>query len=794
MADFGKIDRNLKRLYQQNAPDDDVQAYLAAEGVTAEQVASWKDGQSSGGGVLGAIAGAPKAIYETVVGRQDPAYADVAKQPSIERASGIVDPQAEMFGVSDAAYSDIYKKNLGDRYLGSEIDKNGYEIIRFRDKDGAEKRAYVNRPGLDWQDVNRGISSALPYVAAATGLGRLTGAMGVTGTLANAGVQGLGAAVTSGLQDRAAQSLGSEQPLDTTRALTSGALGVGGELVGRAAMPLIRRYIGDRSIVGADGKLTNRGRRLVQKEGLDPSLVDDELAAEIRRRATFAKDPAEAITQSTTDQFGIPTTKGQRTKDPQLLLTEKDIRAGTLGDQAKRRLADLDEQQANAIRSAALGDEGRIVGQGAPDNAIAPRLAPDRSPVDFRPDVLGESIRGGARESAAKVKQLENQAWSLTENILPRAGAAQTMPSFVRKRLGPMRVNENTPTAMSMAKELDEFMKGGGSIDNVPEVLGQQSVQYIDELRRRLMAMKDGAATNADRAASKALYSAFDDWMVTSAQQGLLTGKPGAAQALLNARKTTAELRGLLAPRVQGKKTAAARVLERVQNADTGEEALRALLGSSGPQAALPDGAVQALRHYKAATTTLGGDVGKQAWNDVRLSQWLRLVTGKNGEMLSPNMVAKNISLAFQNRPSMLKVLYSDKEQALMRQYAQAVKAASYTDPNPSGSGTAIRGIFPNLVKEQLEIQSKRELFSQHNVLMSRIYRGLAKVVPNILEGKNTIGSLAAGRATSQRLTPRQPPSMAGYATGLSPLATDNNRTSQFSPNQDLARVLRQGR
>ena len=115
-------------------------------------------------GAVNYVAGIPGAVYESVVGKQDPAFADVAKNPSIERASGIVDPSASMFGVTDAAYGDIYKKSLGDRFLGSTKDKHGYEVVKFRDKDGSIKQAYVNKPGLDWMDVDRGVASALPYV------------------------------------------------------------------------------------------------------------------------------------------------------------------------------------------------------------------------------------------------------------------------------------------------------------------------------------------------------------------------------------------------------------------------------------------------------------------------------------------------------------------------------------------------------------------------------------------------------------------------------------------------------
>lgn len=808
MADFGKIDRNLQRLFSARAPDQDVEAYLASEGVTADQVAQWKQSngvssqppavpaatpqqppaESQGGGILGTIAGIPRAAYDAVVGKQDPQFAGL---PSIERASGIIDPQAEMFGVSDDAYADIYKKNLGDRFIGMTRDANNYPIIRFRGKDGQEQQAYVNVPGLDAQDVSRAISSSVPYMAAATVAGKAAAGLGTLGAM---GLQAIGAMGTSGAQDAVAKTMGSEQGLDTNRMLMAGGFAAGGELVGRVALPFLRRAIGDRTLVSPDGKLTDRGRRAVEREGLDPNLVDEELANEIRRRATVAQDPAEAITQATTDRFGIPTTKGQRTKDPQLLLVEKDIRAGTLGADAKQRLGNLDEEQANAIRRAALGggDSGMAIGDA---QGIAGRLAPDRGPVDFYSDTLGDGVREGMTAASRRARGLEDQAWSMTDNMLPRAGAFNRLPEIVSNRLGARRIDFSegpqnlTPAAFSMVKELQSYRAGMGNIpEDFTDVVKQQSVQYIDGMRRRLMGMKDAATSPSDRAAASAIYAAFDDWMVEAAQQGLLTGRPNATQALLNARNTTRELRNLLEPRQRGKMTNAARVLKKVQDADTGEEALRALLGSSGPQTALPDGNVKALRHFKEAALTLGGDTGKKAWNDVRLAQWLKLVSDREGKMLSPRMVSKNIELAFRNRPSMMNVMYDEGERKLMRQYAMAVKAASYTDPNPSGSGTAIRGLFPNLVKEQLQVQSKRELFSQHNVLMSRIYSGLAKVLPNILDGKNVMGGPAASRATSQRLTPRTPPSMAGYGSAMAPAAdrATNDRTRQFSPNQML--------
>lgn len=734
--------------------------------------------------VVGAISGAVNSVGTAIQGKQDPQFADI-KNVDIRDATGLImDGAADSTAVSDAAYADVYAKALGDKYIGTIKDKNGYPIIRFKGDDGSEKKAYVNRPGLDWHDFERAVSTALPYMVAASGAGAaLKGAGLITNMAGQAGAAGL----TSISQDVGAQSIGSQQPIDRTRATVAMAAGAGGEIVGRAVGPLIRRWMGDRSLVTADGKLTPRGIELAKREGIDPDLVNKDLALEFKRLAENASDPAEALVKAQTDRFGIPTTKGQRTNDPQMLLIEKDIRAGTLGDRPKEMMRNLDDSQKKAIEGAALG------GSDVADtfrNAIAPRLAPARGVPEQRLDFLGDGAKSGLVAAKERIKDLENKAWAGTENIAPRAGALKDLPEFVQKALGSRRVDDKlTPSAHGMAKELDAYMKGRGEINpEAPEILGQQSIRYIDEMRRRLMAMKDGAAPGADAAASKAIYKAYDDWMVNAAEKNLLTGKPGAAQALLNARRTTAELRNILKPLKDGRKTAATRILEKVDNADTGEEVIKALLGASGPKSAVPDGGVKALLHYKAATTQLGGDAGKAAWNDVRLAYWLKLVAGKNGDMLPNGTLITSIKDTFATRPSLMNALYTKQEQTMMKQFAQAIRSATPKDPNPPGSGTAVRGLFPNLVKDQLQVAASRNRLastatgSAHKRFMAGIYRALSRIVPNVLDGKNVLGSAAANRVTSQALTPKRPPSLAGYATAFSPAATSESRVPQFSP------------
>lgn len=111
-----------------------------------------------------------------------------------------------------------------------------------------------------------------------------------------------------------------------------------------------------------------------------------------------------------------------------------------------------------------------------------------------------------------------------------------------------------------------------------------------------------------------------------------------------------------------------------------------------------------------------------------------------------------------------------------MRKLVEALKVITYKDPNPSGSGTAVRSLVPNLVAEGLETQAKRELFSKHNVLMSRIYRAMAKTIRSPVK----TDSFAVNRAVSQKVTPKSPPSLGGYAsTGLGNALAERRQQQQ---------------
>lgn len=804
MADFARIDRNLKRLVEQNAPDSDIQAYLDAEGVTLSDVMNRKPEQTPVQRITGALGRSAQGLVDAVVGRTDPQYENVGAISSPDVAT----MGAKTFAVSDAAYGDVLKTNLGDRFIGEKQDSYGNRLFTYRGPDGQPVTQFVNKPGLDWQDVDRFASATVPYIVggAVAGAARL-------GTAGNALLQGLTAGGVSVGQDVAAQQIGSEQPIDASRAaLAAGTAGLGtvlplpvaggasgaaigamqpGEVEDKAANALLYGGLGlaagkvgqrvlDRPtrLLDKAGRLTAEGRAAAANAGLDPATMSADDMLLFARGAMRLTDPKEVAVAVQTNKFGIPTTKGQRTKDPQLLTIEKDARYGNLGKPAKDMLEQFDRQQQDAIRKAALGDTLAPT----PAKSVAEELIADPAQrgvnqTRFEPSVQGERIKDGLLRSQAKGEARINQAWQDIEDLLPVDAALQVLPSKVTAKLGAMPVDDVlTPAAHRMAKDLEAFIErkpiGGGTFASA-------TPPTLDGMRRRLLAMRQGATNNTDRASAKAIYDAFDDWTDEIAQAGMVAGDPASAAKLRTARQITREVKQTFAPTDKtGKLTPGGRVLQDIlSEADNAEGVISKLLGSNGPMAPSREGTVEAVRRMREIL--IKDD--PRVWTDIRLAYWSRLVLNKKGEMHTPTMVVNNINAAMRNQRQLMFEMFDANEIATMRQFARAIDEAAYKDPNPSGTATALRaavkGDGDSALKEFFRTQSKRELFSKHNVIMARFYQLIAKKLPPQLFGsKEAIGTAAARAATSQQFTPRRTPARGGLAAGVMSNATSEDQ------------------
>ena len=631
-------------------------------------------------------------IKNSVKGRQDPREAGTGTVFDQFRTElGNPTANAAIFGADDAGMGDIIQKSLGERFIRREKDAKGYEVMVTRGQDGQEQRGYVNKPGLDLQDVSRAVYGSLPYIG--TG-GAAGAALKTSGVGVNALAQAGAAAVTSVGGDIGSGIQGSEQGVDPVKAGTMAAFGAAGPVAGMVAGALWRKFVTIPGLIDkSTGQLTAKGLEAARKAGIDPADITPDFAKSFAETLAKTGDEAQAATQAGVDRFGIPATRGQVTKDPYLLTQEEGMRRRLFGESAQDTMRGFDAKQQEAIRFAALGgDGGRNVF--APKQGIGEQMNPARTPgtnaYERMPATLGESVQQGLLKAREGAKALEREAWKEAKDLEVTPQALATLPDTLNAKLGGLIMTDaNTPAAANMAKHVESILSGEAP-QTVAGWVKAAPTTNVDQMRRNLLAMYKSAATPTDQAAAKAIYDGFNDWISDAAKANLLKGDPAAAMKLVKARGFTKEVREVFAPANEaGKATPAARRLAKVLDdsmTDSGESVVQALLGSQGSRS-VNDGTVSALQSIKAALKYAPPEHATQAWNDIRLAYWTRLVTNKGGDLVGPSAMLSNIKTAISSQRTVMNTLFSSVEQRQMREFVRALEVVSYKPPNASGSG-----------------------------------------------------------------------------------------------------------
>lgn len=636
--------------------------------------------------------------YNAIAGRQDPREANtgtVFKQFRNELGNATAD--AALGGANDAAMGDIIAHQLGDKVLRREKDANGYEVMVTRGPDGQEQRGYVNRPGLDTEDISRGIYGSLPYLVTGGAAGAAARGAGVG---LNALAQGLAAGGTSVGGDFANMAQGSKQGFDLPKAAVMTGLGAVGPVISSAAGNLWRRFV---TIPGyfdkETGTLTAKGLEAAKQAGLDPSDITPDFAQAFSRTLAESGDPAQAAVRAGTERYGIPATQGQVTKDPYLLTQEEGMRRRLYGENAQYTMLGFDKSQSDAVRRAALGE---ITDPNA--RSVAASINPSRAQgVAAIPDEIGSSIQSGIQGARGAAGQAETEAWKGATGLEATNEALKSLPDTLNKSLGGMVINEAVaPKAAAMAKEIDLILAGEAP-EKAAGWLANNPSRNVDQMRRTLLGYYQAAEPGTDKTAAEAIYNGFNEWIGDAAGSQLLKGDPAAALNLVKARAFTREVRDIFSPRAaDGTVSPAGARLAKIldtQKTDSGDAVVQALFGSQGtsmPQS----GSVGALRNIKMALDRFAPQTGQQAWNDIRFAYWSRLVSNKGGDMLGPQAIVSNLKAALHGKNSVMQTLYTPAEQTEIRSFLRAMQAIAYKPPNASGSGyTAASFIKDGLLK-----------------------------------------------------------------------------------------------
>ena len=618
----------------------------------------------------------------TVKGRHDPAYKGT---PSFEQAmlaennEGALTKQrlAAPFTATDTGLANIIQGSLGDRFVRQETDANGYPIIVYRGKDGQEAKAYVNRPGLDMEDVGRGIAQAVPYLMSGGLVGSALKGIGsrVVGMAGAAGLTSLGS-------DTTALAMGSQEAPDPVRAaIIAGAAG-GLELLAPAVGAFWRKAVTEPSLY-KNGALTPKGVAAARQAGLDPAQITQDLAQSFSKEFARTGDALRAGTTVQSKQFDIPISRGQLTKDPQQLLTEKGMRYGVYGDGAKDTMQTFDRTQADKIKAAAVGD-------GTAKLSVADKIAPGR-PATQTPTAIGQEMMAGIQEAQAIAKQNEKFMWGRVGTLEATDAAKAELPNAITQRIGSLPIDETlTPKAAGMIKDLEAFV-AGQTPGVQSSIIQRQAVQDVGDMRKRLLAIYRGAADSTDKAASKAVYDGFNDWIESSAQKALLSGDPASAVAMRQARDVTKEMQSIFGERgVGGSVTPGRKIIQNLLDDGTTPETIVSKLFSTDPGATPKAGTQEALQLMKRGMDRyLPPGRATEVWNDVRLAAWQKLVMKPNGDMHTPTMMAQNIDKFLRSQQTIARTLYEPADIQIIRSFGSAMREIAYKDPNPSGSGTA---------------------------------------------------------------------------------------------------------
>ena len=627
---------------------------------------------------------------QDIRGRQDPREArtgTVYDQFTDDRRGPTA--TAAVFGASDAQMADIVEKQLGDSFIRREKDANGYDVFVTHGPDGQEQRGYLNAPGLDTQDLWRGLYGAIPYVAGGAGIGAAS--RGLPG-LYRMAAQGAGAGATSVGGDLAQIPMGSKQGVEPAKAAFAAGAGAGGALLEAGLGRLWQRYITEPRLFNrSTGQLTDEGRKLAVAQGLDPAAMEADVARTFARTYAQTRNASEAAVQAEKGDFGIESTLGQRTKDPWQLTQEEAMRRNLYGEKARDTIQAFDARQEKAVdfaarsrmpsdfRSHTVRETGTMDPRGI-------------TPVQQMPDTsdLGTGIQSGMRSARDAADAVESKAWEEVTDILPRQEAFDLLPDALAGRLGTLRVTPEMPRAAAMAKALDSYVEGKAFSDPVASVLKQSPVKTVDEMRRQLLGMYKAANDPTDQAAARAIYDGFNDWIDEAANKSLLAGDPAAAAKLRVARDTTRTMQNLFHPSVRGQKTPAARLMTELMEADSPERAVQVLFGpaSSHSPSTIKKGAVQALRSMKAALRKYGDPrIAGDTIADLKIAYWARLVQSRTGSAHTPGVMRNNIRAALSNQRTLVQELYSPGELAQIRRLEKALERIVFKPPNASGSG-----------------------------------------------------------------------------------------------------------
>ena len=492
-----------------------------------------------------------------------------------------------LFTMEPAAQRDIIASVLPDAKFSE--DSSGNVIIDYNGEVG-----YLNPPGINLRDVNDFSASVLKFLPAAKMATLFKGLLG------RAIVGGSAAALTSVGEDKAAQLVGSEQPVSAGKAVTAGVTGAAAEAIvplfgaiarskpgqvvaenAKAAMDWLR----GRNLV-LDGALTAEGIAAIRSMGFDPSSISAKLGLSAAKIADDAIDPKAAQVVAEAESFGVPVTRGQATQENAQLALEENVRsADVVPGGAGDRLRQFDDRQ-----NAALIGEGGETGAGLVQAEIGggSQSLTATSGRSAAADV-GEKLAQAGDEVVSSIPALAKAEQAAYREAYEAAAMGDVLfqPEAVRSGIINVRkqmreagldrsldVHAQTPQSARVDAQLarlNRFLR-----PREGKKLRPVDLRMVERERRRINFAISAAKSAEDKRVLMVAKNALDGWLDSAVEKALISGDPAAIETLKKARNLYA-----IYQKKYGGKDAVGKIVQRLEQGDvSGTDAINLIFGA----------------------------------------------------------------------------------------------------------------------------------------------------------------------------------------------------------------------
>lgn len=565
---------------------------------------------------------------------------DFKKRSGVSAWDMLTAAAKDTFGSSDGAAEYLAGKSKRglSALMGAgarvEHGASGEPLVRL--EDGTRYR--LNDPGADTTDLARVAGNVAALWSPASWINRLNQAKNF-GRLASAGTQGLGmASADAALQ--AGFNGGRVDPVRTGLAGLGGSAGeVIGPVIGRAAEHGVKFA---RNLVG----VVDRGKNAQEfATALGLESPTPEQLARLSAGLDEIANGADPRTVLGSERFGFVYTQAQRTADT-------------------ARKADLWAQEEWLRQQPATGglfarlDEVNAGQRGQATQDIAARFGsqPGATPTELM-TTAQRRVLAGADDLKGRIDDAYATAGQ-SERAAVGVDSVRGVPLRLKKALAEFDVNPKTMPAT--ARTLEQVRSTAALM---PKGTKGVTLRALEAQRRIINHNFDAATNKADREAMRRLKVEYDSWMDDAMDDALISGDPQALTVLKEARGLRAEF----GRRFEGNDRVDRFVQDLLEEgARTPEELLNLALGAG--QVSRESGG-RFIERLRVATNN-----DAETLNALRAAHFLRMTTGKNGEVLGPQAITQNVArMQFQN-PSVIRSLYTDAEWREVVEFAKALK------------------------------------------------------------------------------------------------------------------------